>query len=422
MSKSIKDKKSYIDTIVISQNFPPVEGGIQTYMYEIAEKWMSGKSYVLCETKNDEFIYQSDPFEVFRFKNTPLSYLKSAYIISKILFQKPNNFLGSVVFFILLLLNRNILITMIPLAQQLKGILSKSSNPIVIQCSKTLHIGAVGMIGKLLYNHPLIIYIHGTELNKYDLKININLLYKFIIRKADVVISNSTFTKQLAIEKGGKEKNIEVVKLGADIQNFYPQDTKLKIYKKHEINSQNKVLLTISHLIERKGHELVLYALQNIIKTNNKIHYIIVGQGEYLQKLKSIVSHLDLTQYVTFTGFVENEEIPSYMNACDIFVMPNRQIDKDFEGYGIVFLEANACCKPVIGGDSGGVSDAVLDQKTGLLVKPNDIEDLTDKILKLLNNDELSSKLANNGFERVRLELNWVNVISSINKIILKKI
>ena len=178
--------------------------------------------------------------------------------------------------------------------------------------------------------------------------------------------------------------------------------------------------MTISHLIERKGHELVLRSLKNIIKYNNDIHYIIVGQGEYEQVLKKIVIELDLMKYVTFTGFVKNEKIPQYMNACDIFVMPNRQINKDFEGYGIVFIEANACLKPVIGGNSGGVPDAVINYKTGLLVNPDNVDDLTDKMQLLLDDDKLSNLLAINGFHRVISELNWENVISKINRIILK--
>ena len=417
-----EENKKYIDTLIISQNYPPIEGGIQTYMYELAKNWMAGKPYVLCELVKDEPAYQSRPFEVYRYNNKPVSYFKSIIRMYKILFHKPKEIINAFVFFILLIINRNILISIIPLVQNLNKILSKTSHPTVIQCSKALHIGAIGMTGKILYGHPLVIYIHGTELNIYDLHKNINLLYRFIIRNADVVISNSKFTKNLAIEKGGDEKNIEVVNLGANIIKFYPQDTKAIICKQYNINPENKVLLTISHLIQRKGHEIVLYALSRIIKQNDKIHYIIVGQGEYKKELLKIVSKLNIKQYVTFTGYVEDNKIPQYMNACDIFVMPNRQVGLDFEGYGIVFLEANACCKPVIGGNSGGVTDAIVDKDTGLLVDPDDVKDLEEKIRLLLDDEELASRFAKNGYKRTISELNWEKVISKISEVIIKKI
>lgn len=417
-----KENKKYFDTLIISQNFHPIEGGVQTYMYELAKNWKAGRPYVLCEIKKNEPAYQSKPFEVHRFKNIPVSYFKSIYRIFKILFHKPKEFINAFVFFILLIMNRNILITMIPLTQHLNEILSRTSHPTVIQCSKTLHIGAIGMIGKILYGYPLIIYIHGTELNNYDFKKSINLLYKFIIKKADIVISNSEFTKKLAIAKGGNEKNIKVVNLGANISKFYPQNTKAIICKKHNIEFENTILLTISHLIKRKGHELVLLSLSRIIKINNKVHYIIVGQGEYQKELQKIVIDLNLKQYVTFAGYVDDEIIPQYMNACDIFVMPNRQVDIDFEGFGIVYLEANACCKPVIGGNSGGVTDAIINKNTGLLVDPNNVRDLEEKIRLLIDDKELASKLAQNGYERVISELNWEKVILKISKIILGKI
>jgi phosphatidylinositol alpha-1,6-mannosyltransferase len=417
-----KENKKYFDTLIISQNFHPIEGGVQTYMYELAKNWKAGRPYVLCEIKKNEPAYQSKPFEVHRFKNIPVSYFKSIYRIFKILFHKPKEFINAFVFFILLIMNRNILITMIPLTQHLIEILSRTSHPTVIQCSKTLHIGAIGMIGKILYGYPLIIYIHGTELNNYDFKKSINLLYKFIIKKADIVISNSEFTKKLAIAKGGNEKNIKVVNLGANISKFYPQNTKAIICKKHNIEFENTILLTISHLIKRKGHELVLLSLSRIIKINNKVHYIIVGQGEYRKELQKIVIELNLKQYVTFAGYVDDDKIPQYMNACDIFVMPNRQVGNDFEGFGIVYLEANACCKPVIGGNSGGVTDAIINKNTGLLVDPNNVRDLEEKIRLLIDDKELASKLAQNGYERVISELNWEKVILKISRIILGKI
>ena len=102
------------------------------------------------------------------------------------------------------------------------------------------------------------------------------------------------------------------------------------------------------------------------------------------------------------------------MQVSDLFVMISREIDGDLEGFGIVYLEANACGVPVIGGLSGGISHAVLDNKTGLLVNPLDIEAISNSIIELLVDANLSKKLGDYGRERVISELNYEVVTTNI--------
>ena len=411
-----------IDTLIISKNFPPIEGGIQTYMFELANNWKAGKPYILCELEKNEPSTQNVPFDIRRYKNKEMGYFKAVASLTKLLFHKPKKFGKAFIFLFLLFINRSIIIKMVTLSQHVHEILNKTSKPTIIQCSTAMYVGAVGMLAKILYNYPLVIYIHGTELNKYHQRKNINLLYKFIIRNADTVISNSHYTKDLAIKNGAKEENIVVFNLGANIHKYYPQSSKSQICDLHNISENSTILLTVSHLIERKGHELVLYALNKIVQKYKNIHYFIVGQGPNKTKLQNLVQELKLEKHVTFTGFIEDKNIPLYMNACDIFVMPNREINGDFEGFGIVFLEANACRKPVIGGRSGGVTDAVIDKETGLLISSNNIRELEDKIMYLIDNPQKADELAQRGYERVVNELNWESVVQKINQYLVERI
>ena len=114
-----------------------------------------------------------------------------------------------------------------------------------------------------------------------------------------------------------------------------------------------------------------------------------------------------MNKNVKFTGFVPYPELPYYYNLCDIFIMPSRNENDDIEGYGLVYVEENSCQKPTIGGDSGGVYDAIIDGQTGLLVNPNDIQDIASKIVYLKNNRNISTQLGIHGRQRVIKELNY---------------
>ena len=139
----------------------------------------------------------------------------------------------------MLSLNRNILTKIVPFLQELSSLIDEN-NKLVIQCSKPLYIGVVGLIAKAIYGVPVIVYIHGTELNTYNKKRTINMLYKFVMNNSNIIISNSNFTKKLAVKMGASKENIIVQNLGANINKFYPKNTKGIICNKHQINRKNK--------------------------------------------------------------------------------------------------------------------------------------------------------------------------------------
>lgn len=184
---------------------------------------------------------------------------------------------------------------------------------------------------------------------------------------------------------------------------------------KHKIPSDSKILLTISHLVKRKGHDLVIRALSNIVKEQPDIYYIIVGRGPEEERLRKLSIQLGVDNRVVFAGFVPQSELNDYMNACDIFVMPNRNEEGDVEGYGIVFIEANACKKAVIAGNSGGAVDAVIDGETGFLIDSLSEEHLRTTIMKLINDEELCKKIGEQGYNRAVNQLNWGIITNKIN-------
>jgi len=101
-------------------------------------------------------------------------------------------------------------------------------------------------------------------------------------------------------------------------------------------------------------------------------------------------------------------------NTCDVLVMPNREVGSRVEGFGIVFLEANACKKPVIGGRSGSAGDAIVSGETGFLVNPNDASQIEERIVLLLNNPHIAERMGERGFQRIRNGLTWDKIVSGI--------
>ena len=202
---------------------------------------------------------------------------------------------------------------------------------------------------------------------------------------------------------GIPDSKIHVIPHGVDINRFESGSEYQGIVSEHGLGGK-KVILTVGNLVERKGHDMVLKCLPKVLEEVSSAVYLIVGDGKQRQSLTNLVKELDLGEHVVFTGRVTDNELLQYYNACDVFIMPSREIDGDIEGFGIVYLEANACSKPVIGGKSGGIYDAVQDGVSGILVDPLDVNEISQALITLLTDDLLAKKLGKQGKKRAMNE------------------
>ena len=261
-------------------------------------------------------------------------------------------------------------------------------------------VGVAAFLIKKVSGVPYVVFAHGLDVYAPQNNRNVSRLMRLVLRNASLVIANSHFTKQLIDEM--VDTRIRVLHPVADLQRFSRKDDG------HKLFAGKKVLLTVGRLVESKGHEAVIRSLKKVVEKFPEILYCIVGSGPTEESLKIIINELGLTNTVIFAGEVDDEELPSYFHSCDVFIMTSREIKKrgEVEGFGIVFLEAGACGKPVIGSKSGGIPDAVIDGVTGILVDPFDIEEIADAIIRLLSNENLAARLGENGKKRVEEELN----------------
>lgn len=208
---------------------------------------------------------------------------------------------------------------------------------------------------------------------------------KHMIDKNNAIISNSGYTKKTLIEK-------------------YPfiQKKTYTCYKtinlKHSSNinlhesKPNFNILFIGGNMERKGLATVIKSAPKVIKNINNVKYFIIGRDPKTKYYKKTCEDLGVDTYFDFMGNISPELMSDYFQLADIFVMPSLD-----EALGIVFLEAMASHVPVIGTNIGGIPEIIKNNENGILITPNDFEELTNKILLLKNDRELRINLINNG-------------------------
>lgn len=219
----------------------------------------------------------------------------------------------------------------------------------------------------------------------------------------------STQTAELVQHQLQLSRSIQVVTPGADLSSDRMTAARTAAAIRQELGLQEaQVLLTVGRLVPRKGFEWVIRSLPHLLDTFPTLHYLIAGEGEDKERLVNLVNDLNLQQQVTFLGRVDEERKAALYHLCDLFVMPNRLLaGLDWEGFGIVFLEAGLMAKPCIGGNNGGAIDAVIHEQTGLLVETADYPETCQAIQRLLADPELSKQLGEAGQQRALQSFSW---------------
>ena len=170
-----------------------------------------------------------------------------------------------------------------------------------------------------------------------------------------------------------------------------------------------RVVVCVSRLVKRKGQDTLLRAWPQVIRQVPDAALLIVGAGPYGGELSKLAERTDVTASVTFSGPVPQAELPAHYAAGDVFSMPcrTRRGGLDVEGLGIVYLEASATGLPVVGGDSGGAPDAILEGETGYVVGGRDVDGLAERLVALLNDPAGAKAMGDKGRAWVERDWNW---------------
>ena len=286
---------------------------------------------------------------------------------------------------------------------------------LLIHCGQVMIPGMAGFLAKFFLGVPYVVYAHGAEFLEYAHFPHIAIM-QMILKNADKIIANSNYTARLVKRLGIPEEKIIKTLLGVDSKKFHPSPPDAEIRKRYGL--KGRIIISTCRLIERKGVDMVISALPRVLQSVPDVIYLIVGSGEDRERLEIIAREKGVRDKVIFAGNVSDETLLAFYNLSTLYVMPSREVlDKAMvEGFGISYIEASACGKPVIGGRSGGVRDAVVDGVTGILVNPVDVNEITQAIITLLNDNKFAEKLGKQGLERVRKELTWEKIASRLLK------
>ncbi|MCE2594216.1 glycosyltransferase family 4 protein [Motilimonas cestriensis] len=279
-------------------------------------------------------------------------------------------------------------------------------NSRAIHAGRVLPEGAIALLCSRIFRIPCVIYAHGEEITTWRQKNKFKAMV-YVYQHCDTIIANSEFTREELLKLGIAKAKISLIHPGVDTSTFKPELPCLDLKQQIGLQPQEHLLLSVGRLSRRKGFDNVIRALPLLAQEGIKVRYAIIGIGEDEAYLKHLAAELKVSEQISFLGHVDVDDLPRWYNACDIFVMPNREINGDTEGFGMVFIEAAACGKTSLSGIVGGPPNAVLHEKTGLNVDGEDIAALSQAVIRLLQDNQ---SFASHAYQRVLDELSWEKV------------
>jgi phosphatidylinositol alpha-1,6-mannosyltransferase len=369
-------KKSLLITI----DYPPKTGGVANYLSNLSLNLPYEKIVVLTDKNVGQKMHQEIKYQLYKehlyYKFFWPHWLKSYFIAKKVIAQEK-------------------------------------IEQIII--SHVIPMGYIALMLKL----PFFVILHGYDITLAKKSVWKKYWLKKILKAAKHIIVNSNFTKNEVLGVGISEAKITIVNPCPNFQKMIINESERQSVKNELDLHHKKILLSVGRLIPRKGFDKVIEALPQVIKQIPNLVYLIVGKGPDRVRLEKLAEKLNVLSNITIVEDVPDSNLPVYYDLANIFIMTSRIENKtDVEGFGIVYLEANLLGKPVIAGKSGGVEDAVIDNQTGILVNPNDVNAIAIAIIKLFTDQNLANTLGVQGKERVLNEFCWSKQIAKIENLL----
>lgn len=369
-------------TLVITNDFPPSIGGIESFVYGLVSRQPAESVVVLTSGSSEAREFdQAQDFEVVRYP-------------SAMLLPEPRV--------------RNLALELV-----------RSHD-----CDRVLF-GAAAPLG-LLAGHfgpdqveRSIAITHGHEAGWAALPGARRLLRK-VGDNTDVMTYLGDYTRRKigrVLSPAARARMRRLVP-GIDTERFHPRNVTTGLLVREQLGLGSRpVIVCVSRLMPRKGQDTLIQALPLVQQRIPNAALLLVGDGRQRAKLEGMIRNEGLGGDVFLQNHVSDQELPGYLAAGDVFAMPCRTRHRglDVEGLGIAYLEASASGLPVVTGDSGGASSAVIDGETGYSVSGNSVYPLADALITLLGDRELSMRLGRAGRKWVESEWSWANATERLN-------
>ena len=361
-----------VNTLLITLEFPPYYGGVSNYYWNLVKYWPSPDKIHVLHNNDNLLTFSSLPL---------LSWLPALFHLRREIKEKN--------------IDHVIVGQIWPLGW------------ITYLISKTF---------KIQYS----IILHGTIFSSAIQQRRKRPILKKVLKKADKVICANSFTAKSVSTYINKKEKVHIVNPGIEIEDKTENKESRIQQIKTDIGLENKyILLSVGRLVKRKGFDNVIKSLPEAIKKVPNLIYVVIGSGEDEKRLRALVEEMDLDNKVLFLNNVNDDDKQAWYDLCDCFIMPSRVIEGDYEGFGIVYLEANLAGKPVIAGKSGGVQDVVKDGLNGLLVDSESVDEIKETIVKLAQDKNLRNRLGEKAKLFVSKNFDWKKQISHIFSILM---
>jgi phosphatidylinositol alpha-1,6-mannosyltransferase len=267
-----------------------------------------------------------------------------------------------------------------------------------------------GLLAQAAGVRPRVILAHGAELMPTEARWRRGLwgwMLRNVCESAELVVANSEYTRKLVLKKAPRAR-VVAVPLAVDHQRFSPGD---RADARRRFGLTGKIVLSsVCRMHAYKGHDVALQAMAAISERERKnMVYLIAGKGPHRVEVERLATELGLTAHVRFLGFVPEDELPHLYRASDLFVLCTREsaIRREVEGFGLVFLEAQACGTPVVGVRSGGTPEAVKEGEGGWLIEQDDVVAVSKILSRLVDGPAAFREMGARARERVERECTW---------------
>jgi phosphatidylinositol alpha-1,6-mannosyltransferase len=258
------------------------------------------------------------------------------------------------------------------------------------------------------YGIPYALFTWGEDVLAAEHDFLRGRIMAYTARRASLLFTNSEFTTEHLKKFVPPDAAIHTIFGGADVRRFCPSLDGLIVRKRFGLEDR-LLLLSVGALRPQQGVDTLLESVARLVDQFPRLHYLVVGKGFYEEELRRRADALGIADRVTFAGYVSDQELPLYYAACDVFAMLHRRVEETGEEmcFGLVFLEANACGKPVVGSRIGGTHFAIRDGETGYRVDPTASSEIDARLSALLADSSLRASMGLEARTWVQAKFSW---------------
>jgi phosphatidylinositol alpha-1,6-mannosyltransferase len=370
-------------TLIVTNDFPPRQGGIQSFVHELALRQPAGSVVVYASDHEGSRAFDAQqPFPVVRHRN-------QVGRLSGLLIPTPQA-------------RRRVVATF--REHECSAVWFGASAPLGLLAPALREAGAERIVATT----------HGHEIG-WAMLPGARQALRRIGDECDIVTYLGEYTRRRLTGAFGPRADLRRLAPGVDAEAFNPAVSGETIRVRYGL-AQRPVIVCVSRLVRRKGQDKLIEALPEIRRRVPDAALLLVGRGKYHDDLLALAQRHGVAEHVILTGGVPHAELPAHYAAGDVFAMPcrTRRFGMDVEGLGIVFLEASAIGLPVLAGDSGGAPDAVRAGETGFVVDGTSVAAITARAVQLLTDQALRTRLGRTGRDWVERDWQWDGIAAQL--------